>query len=36
MKKINSMLHDQKVQGNLFLGLLFAALAVVMILTWGK
>jgi hypothetical protein len=36
MKKINSLLHNEKVQGNLFLGFIFTAIAVIVILTWGK
>lgn len=36
MKKINSLLHNEKVQGNLFLGFIFTAIAVIAILTWGK
>jgi hypothetical protein len=36
MKKINTMLHDEKVQGNLIIASIFLALAVVIALTWGK
>jgi hypothetical protein len=36
MKKINALLHNEKVQGNLFLGFIFTAIAVIVILTWGK
>jgi hypothetical protein len=36
MKKINAMLHNPKVQGNLLLSVIFIAVAVVVALTWGK
>lgn len=36
MKKINSLLHNVNVQGNLIVGTIFALLAVVLILTWGR
>lgn len=36
MKKLNSMLHDEKVQGNLIVGSIFVVVAIVMIITWGK
>jgi hypothetical protein len=36
MKKLNSMLHDEKVQGNLIIVTMFAIVAVIMVLTWGK
>ena len=33
MKKINSMLKNEKVQGNLFIAVMFSIIAAVMILT---
>ncbi len=36
MKKIYSMLHDEKVQGNLIIGTIFVIVLAVVILTWGK
>jgi hypothetical protein len=36
MKKFNSILHDEKVQGTLFLAFIFIALIVILALTWGK
>jgi hypothetical protein len=36
MKKINSMLHNADVQGNLVTVAIFAVILVVSILTWGK
>jgi hypothetical protein len=36
MKKLNMMLHDPKVQGNLLLSFIFVLLTVIMILTWSK
>ena len=36
MKKINAMLHDERVQGNMFIVTLFVIIAVIAILTWGK
>jgi hypothetical protein len=36
MKKINAMLHNEKVQGNLVIGSIFILVAVIMVLTWGK
>ncbi len=35
MKKINSMLKNEKVQGNLFIAVMFTIIAAVMIITWG-
>ena len=36
MKKLNSLLHNEKVQGNLVIITMFAVVAVITILTWGK
>lgn len=36
MKKLNSMLHDEKFQGNLVIGSIFVIVTLVMVLTWGK
>lgn len=36
MKKLNAILHNEKVQGNLIIAVVFALVAVVMILTWDK
>jgi hypothetical protein len=36
MKKLNTLLHNEKVQGNLVIVTMFAIVAVIMILTWGK
>jgi hypothetical protein len=36
MKKLNTLLHNVDVQGNLVTVAIFAVLIVVSILTWGK
>ena len=36
MKKLNAILHDEKVQGNLIIGIVFVVVAAIMVLTWGK
>ena len=36
MKKINSMLHNVDVQGNLVTVAIFAVIVVISLLTWGK
>jgi len=36
MKKLNSLLHNIDVQGNLVTATIFAVIVVVSILTWGK
>ena len=36
MKKINTLLHNVNVQGNLILGTIFAVIIVLSIITWGK
>lgn len=36
MKKINALLHNPKVQGNLLLSAIFLAIIAVVALTWGK
>jgi hypothetical protein len=36
MKKLNTLLHNADVQGNLVMATIFAVILVVSILTWGK
>jgi hypothetical protein len=36
MKKLNSMLHNEKVQGNLIVGSMVVVIAIIMLITWGK
>lgn len=36
MKKFNSILHDEKVQGNLIVGAMILLIAAIMIFTWGR
>lgn len=36
MKKFNTMLHNEKVQGNLIIGGMLLLIAAIMIFTWGK
>ncbi len=36
MKKFNSILHDEKVQGNLVIGGMVLLIAAIMIFTWGR
>jgi hypothetical protein len=36
MKKLNALLHDQKIQGNVILTTVFTAIILVVALTWGK
>ena len=36
MKKIQAMLHNPKVQGNLLLTAIFIAVVVIVALTWGN
>ena len=36
MKKINSILHNEKVQGNLVIGGMVLLIAIIMIFTWGR
>jgi hypothetical protein len=36
MKKLNTMLHNEKVQGNLIIGGMLLLIAAIMIFTWGK
>jgi hypothetical protein len=36
MKKLNTMLHDEKVQGSLVVGTMFVLIAAIMFFTWGK
>ncbi len=36
MKKLNAMLHNEKVQANLIIGMIFAVVLTVVLLTSGK
>ena len=36
MKKLNALLHDDKVQSSLIVGIIFVAIAVILIVTSGK
>jgi hypothetical protein len=36
MKKLNSILHDEKVQGSLVIGIMLVLIITIMIFTWGK
>lgn len=36
MKKFNAILHDEKVQGNLIIALVFVVVLAIMVITWGK
>lgn len=36
MKKFNSLLHNEKVQGNLIVGGMILLIAAIMIFTWGR
>jgi hypothetical protein len=36
MKKLNSILHDEKVQGSLIVGTMFVLIITIMFVTWGK
>jgi hypothetical protein len=36
MKKLNSLLHDEKVQGNIVIATVFIAITVILIFTWNK
>ena len=36
MKKLQALLHDDKVQGSLIVGVIFVAIAVILIVTAGK
>lgn len=36
MKKLNSFLHDEKVQGNIIIATVFIAIIVILIFTWNK
>jgi hypothetical protein len=36
MKKLNTLLHNVDVQGNLVMAMIFAVIIVVSLLTWGK
>ena len=36
MKKFNSILHNEKVQGNLIVGGMILLIAAIMFFTWGR
>ena len=36
MKKLNAYLHNPEIQGGIIIALIFAAIAVTTVLTWGK
>jgi len=36
MKKLNSILHDEKVQGKILLTVVFVSIVLILVLTWGK
>jgi len=36
MKKLNSLFHNQKFQGNLILSAFFGVVLVVLVLTWNS
>lgn len=36
MKKLNAILHDEKVQGNLIIGGIVVLIVAIMVITWGK
>jgi hypothetical protein len=36
MKKFNTMLHDEKVQGSLIVGGMVLLIAAIMFFTWGR
>lgn len=36
MKKLNTMLHDEKVQGGIVVGTMLILIVTIMIVTWGK
>jgi hypothetical protein len=36
MKKLNTILHDEKVQGSLIVGTMLVLIVAVMFFTWGK
>jgi fumarate reductase subunit C len=36
MKKVNALLHNEKMQGNLIILSIFAVIIAVSIITWGK
>lgn len=36
MKKLNSFLHDEKVQGNVIISAVFIAIIAILIFTWNK
>jgi hypothetical protein len=36
MKKLNSILHNEKVQGSLIVGTMFVLIIAIMFVTWGK
>jgi hypothetical protein len=36
MKKLNTILHDEKVQGSLVVGVMLVLIVTIMFFTWGK
>lgn len=36
MKKLNTYLHNPEIQGSILIALIFVAIAVTTVLTWGK
>ena len=36
MKKLNTILHDEKVQGSLVVGTMVVLIVTIMFFTWGK
>jgi len=36
MKKLNTLLHNEKVQGNIIIATVFIAIAAILIFTWNK
>jgi len=36
MKKLNTLLHDEKVQGNVIIATVFIAIIAILIFTWNK
>jgi hypothetical protein len=36
MKKLNSLLHDDKLQGSIIIVAIFLAIAVILVVTYGK
>jgi hypothetical protein len=36
MKKLNTFLHNEKVQGNIIIATVFIAITAILIFTWNK